>query len=117
MEKEIGPNRTEWKEKSGRTERNGKRNRAEQNGMEKEIGPNIQFNVLHDVSMFCYCFSAKSFDQDQEIYNFNQIYKEIRQKLTHMDFYKLSQEDFHVLEEKFTENNDLLMKKDSVSKI
>lgn len=33
-----------------------------------------------------------------------------------MDFYELSQEDFHVLEEKIAENPDILKKKDSVSK-
>lgn len=34
-----------------------------------------------------------------------------------MDFYELSQEDFHILEEKLIENPDLLKKKDPVSKI
>lgn len=32
-----------------------------------------------------------------------------------MDFYQLSQEDFHVLEEKISENKSLLLQKDSVS--
>lgn len=32
-----------------------------------------------------------------------------------MDFYKLSQEDFHVLEEQILENKDILIQKDSVS--
>lgn len=32
-----------------------------------------------------------------------------------MDFYQLSQEDFHVLEEKIMENKQLLANKDSVS--
>lgn len=32
-----------------------------------------------------------------------------------MDFYKLSQQDFHVLEEEINENKDILKQKDSVS--
>lgn len=32
-----------------------------------------------------------------------------------MDFYNLSQQDFHVLEEKFIDDPELLNKKDSVS--
>lgn len=53
--------------------------------------------------------------QTNEILISHLIHQEIRLLISKMDFYKLSQEDFHVLEEKFTENNDLLTKKDSVS--
>jgi hypothetical protein len=34
-----------------------------------------------------------------------------------MDFYKLSQEDFHVLEEKLNENKDILSKTDPVRQL
>lgn len=64
--------------------------------------------------MFCYCFLLSHFD----LHNFAGLQGNIQLKHEDhlkMDFYQLSQEDFHVLEEKILENKEILTNKDSVS--
>jgi hypothetical protein len=46
---------------------------------------------------------------------FRSVIREFQFNTLVMDFYKLSQEDFHVLEEKITESKDVLLKKDKAS--